>query len=367
MKLQFKEYSSIENVERTKEVNRLIEQGHSAGEWVVTEKIHGANFSFWVTDDGITCGKRTDMLGDNSSFFNFQDVRDSLSDALRKMYHEIKASLMPNLCGITIYGELFGGHYPHKDVERVYMAQMVQKGIYYHPGNKFAAFDMVLHQVVDPNEVLDMTGQDEPAVRRTVMDHDFVYDTCRKYGIPHVPVLFRGTFDECMAYPNEFQSKLPEMFGLPPLEDNVTEGVVLKPAQPKFFWGGGRVLLKNKNSKWTEKAKEKKPNKQANKENNFEFVPSEHATELMDELLMYVTENRLRNVLSKMERPILDRQFGMIVGNMNKDIMEEFLKDFRDRFMSLEDKERKYLNKKMGAEVMSLVRKNFVNIIDGEF
>ncbi len=357
MEMKFKEYSSIENVERTKEINTIIQQGHTAGEWVVTEKIHGANFSFWVTDTDIRCAKRTDWLGEGSSFFNYQDVRDSLAEALRKMYHDIKAHLMPNLCGMTVYGELFGGHYPHKDVERAYMAQMVQKGVYYHPGNKFAAFDIVLHETVE-------SGDDD--VKHTVMDHDFVYDTCAAYGIPHAPVLFRGSFEDCMKYSNEFQSYVPAMFGLPALEDNLAEGVVLKPAQPRFFWGGGRVMLKNKNAKWSEKAKKQKPNKDVNKENKFEFTPSEQAQDLIDEILTYVTENRLRNVLSKMEQ-VTDRHFGMIVGNMNRDIMDEFLKDFKERFVGLEDKERKLITKRMGHEVMTLVRKHFVNILDGQF
>lgn len=357
MELQFKEYSSIENVERTKEINTIIQQGHTAGEWVVTEKVHGANFSFWLDDAGIRCAKRTDWLGEGSSFFNFQDVRDSLAEALRRMYFEIKSAVLPNLCGMTVYGELFGGHYPHKDVERAYMAQMVQKGVYYHPGNKFMAFDIVLHETA---------GEDGTDVKHTVMDHDFVCESCEAFGIPHVPVLFRGTFDECMKYPNEFQSKVPGIFGLPPLEDNIAEGVVLKPAQPRFFWGGGRVMLKNKNAKWSEKSKKQRPNKDANRENNFEFTPSEPAQELLDEILTYVTENRLRNVLSKMEQ-VTDRHFGIIVGNMNRDIMDEFLKDFKERFVSLEEKERKFITKKMGHEVMTLVRKNFVNILDGQF
>ena len=349
MEIKFKEYSSIENIERTKEINTVIQQGHSAGEWVVSEKIHGSNFSFWVTADGIRCAKRTDWLGDNSSFFNYQDVRDTCATALIRMFEAAAVNIEGPTC-MTVYGELFGGNYPHPDVERAYMAVSVQKGVYYHPANRFMAFDIVLR------------GESF----NTVLDCDTVLRMCEDAGLPHVPVLFRGTFDECMAYPNEFQSKVPEFFGLPALEDNLAEGVVLKPAEPRFYWGGGRVILKNKNSKWKEKATRQKRARDTNKENNFEFELSPAATELLDEILAYVTENRLRNVLSKMEE-ITDRHFGMIVGNMNRDIMEEFLKDFRDQFMSLDEKERKYLSKQMGHAVMTLVRANFVNIIDKNY
>jgi len=360
MKLQFKEYSSIENVERTKEINTIIQQGHSAGEWVVTEKVHGANFSFWLDDIEMRCAKRTGWLNDESSFYNFQDVRNSLAEALRKMYNEIKNTTHPNLCGMTVYGELFGGHYPHKDVERVYMSKMVQKGVYYHPGNMFIAFDIVLHELVTTDE------NAEPEVKHVVMDHDFVYDACSAFGITHVPVLFRGTFEDCLKYPNEFQSVVPKLFGLPLLDDNIAEGVVLKPAQPKFYWGGGRVMLKNKNAKWSEKAKKQKQSRDVNSDNNFEFVLSDQAQALTDEILTFVTENRLHNVLSKMDQ-ITDRHFGMIVGNMNRDIIDEFFKDFKEQFLVLEEKERKFITKRMGNEVMQLVRKHFVNILDGSF
>ena len=38
---QFKEYSSIENTYRQKELDRIVEQGKSGGLWRVSEKVHG--------------------------------------------------------------------------------------------------------------------------------------------------------------------------------------------------------------------------------------------------------------------------------------------------------------------------------------
>ena len=64
---------------------------------------------------------------------------------------------------------------------------------------------------------------------------------------------------------------------------------------------------------------------------------------------------------------IESHHFGMIVGNMNKDIIEEFMKDHRDALLALDDKERKFVTKNMGNNVMLLLRKNFVNIIDNVF
>lgn len=361
MEPTFKEYSSIENVERTKEINTIIQQGKAGGEWVVTEKVHGANFAFYVSADDIKCAKRTsnksnsnptDWLTDDSKFFNYQDIRDRLAPMLRHMFQTIKQELAPDMEYMTLYGELFGGNYPHPLVERSYMAMCVQKGVYYHPGNQFMAFDLVLHS----------------DTYHSVQSHGVLVSLCSRCNVHHVPVLFKGTFQECLEYSNEFQTKVPEMFGLPPIEDNTAEGVVIKPCIPDFFWNSGRIILKNKNAKWSEKAHKERPNKQkdANALNKFDFEPTQECQDLLAEIMTYLTENRLRNVLSKMEK-ITDRQFGMIVGNMNRDVMDEFLKDFKDRFVALEEKERKMITKRMGNASMELIRSNFLNILDGNF
>ena len=349
MNLKFKEYSSIENVERKKEINLIIQQGHSTGQWVVSEKIHGANFSFWITKDEIKCARRSGFLGEDSAFFNFQDVKSACEKSLRDIFDYV-VSIDAGVECVTIYGELFGGNYQHPDVERTYMAMSVQKGVYYNPGNKFMAFDMVLR------------GE----TSNRVMNDTFVHTTCDMFGLAHVPILFKGTFEECLQYPNEFQTRVPEFYGLPAIENNIAEGVVIKPVEPKFFWNGSRVILKNKNEKWSERAKKQKSCSDSNKENKFDFELTVEASKLLEDVLTYVTENRLRNVLSKMEA-ITDRMFGMIVGNMNRDVMADFLKDNKDAFMVLEDKERKMITKRMGNSVMTLVRDNFVNILDNDF
>lgn len=359
MELKFKEYSSIENVERTKDVNAIISQGQSGGEWVVTEKIHGANFSFWITENGIQCASRNGMLEEGNIFFNYHDVRDRHAESLMKIYNHQKTLVESTgniFHGITVYGEMFGGSYPHPEVERTFMAMRVQKGVFYHPGNCFAAFDITLHfERTTENKMVHM-----------VLNHDLVYELCTEYELPHVPVLFLGTFQECLEYPNEFQSHVPAMLGLPLIEDNICEGVVIRPVQPKFYWRGGRIILKNKNAKWSEKAKKQKTSKDENSANKFEFELSEDAVQMQDEILAYVTENRLKNVLSKMEK-ITDKDFGRIVGLMNRDVIEDFLKDNKEQFMSLVDRERKFLTKRMGLECTILIRNNFIDILDGEF
>ena len=42
--------------------------------------------------------------------------------------------------------------------------------------------------------------------------------------------------------------------------ENIMEGVVLRPKNPAFLSNGARVILKNKNNKWSEKNKSKEKN-----------------------------------------------------------------------------------------------------------
>jgi Rnl2 family RNA ligase len=349
--IEFKKYSDIELVHRTAEVQKIMQQGHADGEWVVTEKIHGANFSFWFDGSSVRCASRGDWLDENANFFNWQAVRDRCSDTLFRIFAQIKGYVANDLRYITVYGELCGGAYPHPDVPRVPSAKKLQKGVYYHPDNQFVAYDITLHY-----------GEHDDIVHE-VQNHDFVYGICESFGVPHAPVLFRGTFRECAEYANEFDTKVPQCFGLPKIENNIAEGYVMKPAVPKFFWGGGRVMLKNKCEKWSEKANERK---RAPVDRSEEYVPSEEVLCLLDELLAMVTENRLRGVLSKMS-DITDQKFGEIVGNTGRDALNDFLKDYGARFDALDQKDRKYITKALNGEVSTMVRKNFVNIIDGEF
>ena len=51
-------------------------------------------------------------------------------------------------------------------------------------------------------------------------------------------------FEECLKYSNLFQTKIPEMYGLEPIENNIAEGVVIKPVKDLRFGNGQRVILK---------------------------------------------------------------------------------------------------------------------------
>lgn len=46
-------------------------------------------------------------------------------------------------------------------------------------------------------------------------------------GFFYAKTLFRGSLAECLKYPNAFQSKISQWLGLPDIEDNICEGIVV--------------------------------------------------------------------------------------------------------------------------------------------
>jgi len=91
--MEFKEYSSIENAYRQKEIQRAFEQ-YPEMKYVVQEKVHGANFSFWYnhSDKTIKCAKRSGFIVGEENFFNHKKVLAKYQDQLLEMGELIGAN-----------------------------------------------------------------------------------------------------------------------------------------------------------------------------------------------------------------------------------------------------------------------------------
>lgn len=351
-KLIFHAYSEIENSYRTKHVNLIVEQGKGGGEWVVTEKVHGSNFSMWYDGTELKGAKRSGFLVEPHSFFNADKVMAENKAGIERIFnililnHNQKVmqgieSVKPEV--LTIYGEIFGGSYPHPDVSRVVGATRVQKGVYYHPDNLFYAFDI--------------------KINGALVDYDTFAALCDAGNIFRTKPLFRGTLQDCLAFNNVYKSTIPGRLGLPEIDEpNICEGNVIVPVIPERVWGGGRVILKNKNEYFSEVAHGKKGPKMPKEE----VQVSDATHESLEIMSTYVTENRLRNVISKIGT-VTDKDFGLLMREMSHDVIEDFMKDNRDAFLLLDKNEQKYITKKMGADVALLIRSNFLNIIDNSF
>jgi Rnl2 family RNA ligase len=336
--MDFKKYPSIENSYRQQFLDYIAMQGLTGGDWVVQEKIHGSNLSVWWDGKQIRYASRNHFIKDTENFYNcLGTIRAKYDKQFKKLFKYLKKKHPGSV--YTLFGELFGGSYPHPEVERTNNAVTIQKGIYYCPHNDFCGFDIR----IDDN----------------YLNADEVEYVFNGHTIPTTHILFQNTLEECLKHKNDFITKIPNQFELPPIENNICEGMVIKPVDTRFLASGCRVILKNKNDKWSENAAKEKKKTASIK------LPEE-VKEIVDNLLIYITENRLRNVLSKIGA-VTKKDFGKILGEFNRDIIEDFKKDHGDIISELGKEYKKRVGKHLNHKAASLIKQNFLNIVDGNF
>ena len=67
------------------------------------------------------------------------------------------------------------------------------------------------------------------------------------------------------------------------------------------------------------------------------------------------------------EGPLVDKDFSKLIKAFTSDIFTDFNKDYIEEFDKLEAVEKSLVRKFVGKTAADLMRKNFRNIIDGEF
>lgn len=108
------------------------------GPWVALEKIHGAQMVVAIAGDELRFGKRKAWLAEDDPFFGWQLLRASLTAAARAAKERLARHT------VALYGELYGGAYPHPDVAAVPGLMPVQTGIWYAPDLRYAVFDVLV-------------------------------------------------------------------------------------------------------------------------------------------------------------------------------------------------------------------------------
>jgi len=336
----FVKYSSITNSYDTKFINKIILLGYDKLEWVNTNKVHGANFTFYTDGATIWCASKNGILGEGDKFFNYQKVLEKYHQRIIDVYKLVARVSKVPVHEVSIHGELFGGIYDHPDVPRVAGASKIQKGICYCPGNDFYLFDI--------------------KVDGKLCDYDFMTGISGVLGCPYAQELKRGTLQECLDYPNDFQDPTHKFYGLPTIEDNVTEGLVIRPVDPLFIGAPEdehfkRVILKNKNEKWTEKAKA--PRKIIGIADLSEGVQAQ-----IDHLNEFITEGRLDNVISHFGE-VQDKEFGKFIGEFSQDVWEDYLNEYGDEFALFDDVEQKIVSKWNARLCAGFLRPKFRQIV----
>lgn len=305
----FKKFSSLENTYRTNLIEKVQYEGKDGGEWLATSKLHGANFSFWCDGNEVKVASRTQFV--DGTFYNCQAVINRYSDSILEYCQE------HNITDLVIYGELYG--------------KGVQKEVEY--GEKdFAAFDVVWNgKVLNKREAFKVAA------------------CCN---LLWTPIIHVGTFAECLALNNTFQSKLtPVGFE----GENYEEGLVIEPMEPAWFSNGNRIYFKNKTDKFSEKKRQPKE--------KVVFELSETESDLMNQLLCYNTPQRVSNVISKIGT-VTSKDFGRILGLTIKDILEDFEKETSVAPKKVAEDNWQQFNKILSAGVSEVVRKEFLLVLE---
>lgn len=344
--LEFKKYSSIENSFNKVFMEKVMTEMPADLEYVVQEKVHGANTSFLCDGNEVKFAKRTSVLADGEKFYEYDELLEAYKERVLNLFRNVKARY-PNITNISVFGEMFGGRYPHDDVKASSNLSLIQKGVCYTPVHEFYGFDIYLFED-DTNRFLPV---------------DEVNELFESEGFFYAKTLFKGTLAECLKYPNAFESKIAEWLGLPAIDDNICEGVVIRPVVPMYLRNGSRVLIKNKNERFSEKKRVKTRNKLF-----AEPVPySEALKALLPEVEVYVTENRLANVVSHIGEVHLPKESGKVMGLFSKDVLDDFLKEHGSAYTALDKCEQKSFNKELNNLCTSLVKKVYitqVNMLD---
>jgi Rnl2 family RNA ligase len=197
----------------------------AGGPWTATEKIHGAQLVIGYEGEALHVGKRRAWLADGEAFFGWQLLRPRFALLA-------EAALARGGTSVRVYGELFGGHYPHPDVPPAAGASPVQTGVWYSPDIRFAVFDVLRDDTV-------------------YLPYADLRAIAGESGVDVVPLLGRGPRPALDALPVRFPTRLPAALGLPDLPDNIAEGLVLRPDPPAGTMD--RPIVKRKIEEFDEK------------------------------------------------------------------------------------------------------------------
>ena len=333
--IQFKKYSSIENTFDKDFMEEIRVEGFDKKEFVVQEKVHGSNVCFMTDGNVVSFGKRTGFVETNEKFYDYEELLERYKLSVIALFAMVKSQL-PDVSTVTVFGEMFGGKYPHPDVKNFSKTMIIQKGVFYCPNHEFYAFDLYV-TTADSGRFL------------SVDDANMFFEAG---GFFYAQTLFKGNLDDCLRFPNDSPSKIAEWLGLPPMEDNICEGIVIRPVEPTYLRNGSRVLLKSKNERFAEKKSVKKRAPKL-------YVEPTYSEQLNNMLFVaeeYITENRLNNVVSKIGHVSIPKDTGKLIGLFSKDILDDFLKEHSGEYAELEKSEQKIVNKHVNTLATNLIK-----------
>ncbi|MCQ4141145.1 RNA ligase family protein [Chryseobacterium sp. EO14] len=307
--------------------------------WVVTEKVHGANFSFVYENGSLKFAKRKEYLNWTDDFFGFQLVVNKLENNILRLFEKLSSDIAAEK--YIIYGELFGGKYPHPEVSPLKDIHAIQTGVYYTPDIEFCAFDIAI----------ETDGSDS----KYYLDYESSVAYFDEFKIFYAKPLLIGKFNEAMNFNIRINSAVPKEFNLPELNDNLIEGVVIKPFNQLDNNDFQRPIIKLKNPEFDEEEKFHEAEK-------WSFIPNvssktEELSFIVDELRNYVTQNRLKSAVSKIGT--LDLNNHSRVSEIKKEFLEDVITDFNENndnlLNDLSPEDKTWIAERINAEINKMI------------
>ncbi len=290
----FKKYHSIENSYQQKNIDNWLRRYPQLAmeQYILMEKIHGANISFYFEKDKFEVARRTAIIEPNEKFYNIWGVIPEYRKYISIFKRIIDSGSYDN---IRVYGELFGGG--------------VQKGVDYGPKQRILFYDVEINGILmSPKWFIE-------------------WMTLSKMGEVIVPIIkIVDSLEEAVNFNIETMNSM--VLGI---DDNIIEGTVIKPFNTTFTLPmGGTFMLKNKTKAFEEKKSIKKTPKIT------EIDPE--VQKLKDIFNSYITSNRLQGIFSKYGEITSSNQLGEYIKYMINDAREDFLKDNLDELKKLDKK-----------------------------
>lgn len=283
---------------------------------VATPKIHGSNLQMhYAPSSGLRYGRRSAFLSTGETHYGAVGVGAALDlpTKLAALFDGL-ALAHAGLQSVTVYGEVYGGWYPHPDVTPAKPRQKhVQKGVWYDPYVRIVAFDV---QMVTNN-------------RSSFLGYDDARFACMHVGIPFIPEAKRGpVLDVCewaTAHAGDCATDFYNPSGLPALANNGGEGFVVRLVS-EVCWEGERALSKVKNPSFQEVAEGKKDEDPEEPKDKKEEDPATLVA------LKYLNLNRMTAVASKMgEAEVHPKNLRLMANAMTADARAETIMSDEER------------------------------------
>jgi Rnl2 family RNA ligase len=312
--MTFKKYTSLTNHYHESVIVKWIAHHPEMidMEFVIQEKIHGANIQLDFDENGeMKVGRRTGYLYTGEKFFDIWKVLDGMKDDIEDLRDEAISN-----GPIKLYGELFGGN--------------VQKGVEYGPEKRILFYDVF-------------------SKGKFFSQENVSYFFKEMVNLPHllVPTInWTVGIDIALNCNTVFQSKLtPEGFE----GANICEGVVIKPwstviVDPRD--PSSSFMIKKKNQQFLEKQKAPKQAPAATPE-ELKF--------LQDEFAKLINEQRVESVYSKHGVIENTKDIGKYVGLTFQDALQEFKIEHGEAFDKLSKRSQKIVtvaNRNIGRILM---------------